>query len=87
VENARAVRLDPPVEALQPGFNRCFYLTPARTTTYRLIAEGFDSASAAALVTVVAKDAAPIRASDAATYHGSFTLIFASAAVPPSVRM
>jgi len=27
VENAKTVRLEPPVEQLKPGYNRCFYLT------------------------------------------------------------
>ena len=40
VENARAVRIDPPVEQLEPVRNRCFWVAPQRTTTYSLEAEG-----------------------------------------------
>jgi hypothetical protein len=38
VENAEAVRIDPPVETLKPSFNRCFPVTPAATTKYTLTA-------------------------------------------------
>src|SRR5574341_1059903 len=41
-ENARSVRVEPPVEQLKPFFNRCFQASPVKNTTYRLIAEGFD---------------------------------------------
>ena len=40
VENAVSVRLEPPVEQLEPRYNRCFQVTPLHTTTYRLVAEG-----------------------------------------------
>ena len=40
VREARAVRMEPPVEALTPALNRCFWVEPRRTTTYRLVAEG-----------------------------------------------
>ncbi len=52
VENARAVRLDPPVEPLKPLFNRCFPVSPSRTTTYTLTAEGADGGTASASFTV-----------------------------------
>jgi hypothetical protein len=57
VENAVAVRLTPPVEELQPGYNRCFQVTPERTTTYTLVAEGADGSSASQSVTVALKAA------------------------------
>jgi hypothetical protein len=41
VGNARSLRLDPPVEQLQPApLTRCFAVTPTRTTRYQLTAEG-----------------------------------------------
>lgn len=52
VENARAVRLDPPVEQLKPLFNRCFPVSPSRTTTYTLTAEGAGGGTASASFTV-----------------------------------
>ncbi len=39
VENATAVKLDPPVEELRPSFSRCFPVSPAKDTTYTLTAE------------------------------------------------
>lgn len=42
VENAKSVRVEPPVEELKPALNRCFQVTPTRETTYTLVAEGFD---------------------------------------------
>ncbi len=40
VENARAVRLDPPVENLTPSLNRCIEAMPERDTRYTLTAQG-----------------------------------------------
>jgi hypothetical protein len=79
VENARSVRLEPPLESLQPGFNRCFYLTPSRTATYKLVAEGFDGNSAAATVTVSVTPAAAPPPASSGPAHGLITLVFASA--------
>jgi len=39
VQNATAVRLDPPVESIQPSPTRCFSVSAAKTTTYKLTAE------------------------------------------------
>jgi hypothetical protein len=78
VENARAVRVEPPVEPLLPGYNRCFYTAPRRTTTYRLVAEGLDGTTATGSVTVAVKPAArPYETS--APARSLFTLTFASA--------
>ncbi len=52
VENAAAVRLEPPVEELKPSFNRCFAIAPKTTTTYTLTAEGADGKLASASFTV-----------------------------------
>lgn len=46
VLNAKAVRLDPPVERVWPALSRCFDVSPAATTRYTLTAEGADGASA-----------------------------------------
>ena len=40
VLNARAVRIEPPVESLTPSLNRCVEAAPERTTRYTLTAEG-----------------------------------------------
>jgi len=76
-ENAKTVRLEPPVEQLKPGTNRCFYLRPARTTTYKLVAEGFDGSTATQSVTVTVKPSVVEPASPEARL-GLFTLTFAS---------
>ena len=77
VENARSVRLEPPVEQLKPGYNRCFYLTPDRTTTYKLVAEGFDGSTASESVTVRVKPSAVPAPPE--FRPGLFTMTFASA--------
>lgn len=59
VENAVSVRLEPPVEKLNPGYNRCFQVTPTETTTYRFVAEdaGGSTVSQSVSVTVAVKAA------------------------------
>jgi hypothetical protein len=39
VANAKAVRLDPPVERVWPSVGRCFEVTPRKDTHYTLTAE------------------------------------------------
>jgi hypothetical protein len=78
VENARAVRIEPPVDELMPGYNRCFYIALQRTATYRLIADGLDGTSATQSVTVKVKPAPRQYAAPAAN-RGLFTMIFSSA--------
>ena len=48
VENANAVSMTPPVERLTPSLNRCFDVTPRRTTHYVLMAAGAGGQSATA---------------------------------------
>ena len=40
--NAKAMRLDPPVERVWPALSRCFEVTPSASTRYTLSAEGAD---------------------------------------------
>lgn len=40
VENAVAVKLDPPVEEVRPSWNRCIAVSPDKTTTYHFTATG-----------------------------------------------
>jgi hypothetical protein len=42
VLNARAVRMEPAVEALRPVLSRCFEIAPRASTRYTLTAEGND---------------------------------------------
>ena len=39
VNAAERVRIDPPVEQLQPAFSHCFQVAPLRDTDYKLTAE------------------------------------------------
>lgn len=59
VENARAVRLEPPVENLTPALTRCLWVEPRRDTTYTLIAEGLDGSVDSASFPVHVKPAPP----------------------------
>ena len=42
VEDAKSVRLEPPIEQINPSFNRCFQYAPAATSHIKLIAAGAD---------------------------------------------
>ena len=42
VENAKTVRLEPPIEQIAPSFNRCFQHSPTATSQIKLIATGAD---------------------------------------------
>lgn len=57
VANARSVRLEPPVEKIQPRLNRCFWVEPRRTTTYKLVAEGQQGETASETFTIRVKPA------------------------------
>jgi hypothetical protein len=57
VANARSVRLQPPVEEIRPSVNRCFWVQPERTTTYKLLAEGPLGETASETFTIKVKSA------------------------------
>jgi hypothetical protein len=59
VENATAVRLDPPVERVWPAMSRCFEITPAKTSTYALTAENAEGQTVSKSVTVQVGPPAP----------------------------
>ena len=42
VENAKTVRISPPVQGVYPSVNHCLEIGPERTTHYTILAEGFD---------------------------------------------
>ncbi len=42
VQNASAVRIEPPIEQLTPALTRCFWAEPHRDSRYKLVAEGID---------------------------------------------
>jgi hypothetical protein len=78
VENAASVRIEPPVQDLKPGYNRCFQATPERTTTYRLVAEGAAGGPVDKSVTVEVKAASRASAPFAGT-RSVLTAVFCSA--------
>lgn len=49
---AKSVRLDPPVEEIEPSLNRCLPVTPKRDTRYTLTAVGEDGKTATASIEV-----------------------------------
>jgi hypothetical protein len=55
VENARSVRIEPPIERLIPLPVKCFPYAPKRTTTLKLTAEGEKGGEASASLTVSVK--------------------------------
>lgn len=59
VENARSVRMTPPVEQLYPAFSRCFWVEPEADTTYTLYAEGHDGREISRSFTLHFKKAPP----------------------------
>jgi hypothetical protein len=63
VENARSVRLEPPVEQLKPAFSHCFQVTPNKTTIYKLTAEGLDGKTVSESFTVTVSGPAVSRGS------------------------
>lgn len=80
VENARAVRLDPPVEKLVPMFNRCFQVTLSRTTRFTLTAEGRDGSTASESFTVQVRGAQPASAPPQPAEQRRMIRLFASSA-------
>lgn len=52
VSNARAVRIDPPVQGVSPALSRCVEVQPKGETRYTLTAEGLDGQAVAQSTTV-----------------------------------
>jgi hypothetical protein len=59
VENAKTVRIEPPVDMVWPAISRCFDIAPSTATTYILTAEGEDKQSVSKSVTVQIGSAQP----------------------------
>lgn len=59
VDNARAVRLEPPIEEIRPLYNRCLEVKPRRTAVYTLIATGVDGGEARQSVTITVRPDRP----------------------------
>jgi len=52
VESAKSVRIEPEVAQLSPSINRCFEVTPEKTTTYTLSAVGTEGETVSESFTV-----------------------------------
>uniref|UniRef100_Q01ZA7 Uncharacterized protein n=1 Tax=Solibacter usitatus (strain Ellin6076) TaxID=234267 RepID=Q01ZA7_SOLUE len=59
VENARSLRLEPPVADVRPALTRCFWVEPKQDTTYSLTAEGSDGSTDFSSFRVRVKPAPP----------------------------
>jgi len=59
VQNAKTVRIEPPVDKVWPALSRCFDIAPSAVTTYTLTAEGEDKQPVAQSVTVQIGSALP----------------------------
>ena len=59
VRDARAVRLEPPVETLSPSLNRCIAVPVEAPTTFRLVAQGADGAEVSSSFSVNVVSAPP----------------------------
>ena len=59
VQNARAVRIEPPIEQLNPALTRCFWAEPHGNSRYKLVAEGFDGGQVSESFEVRVKPALP----------------------------
>jgi hypothetical protein len=57
VENAKSVRIFPPVATVLPAANRCLEIVPDHTTHYTILAEGFDGSIAMRPLTLVVETA------------------------------
>ena len=59
VEYARSVQINPPIQKLKPARNRCFSVTPERTTTFKLLVDGLDGTQLSESFTVKVNPAPP----------------------------
>lgn len=87
LENARAVRMEPPVEGVRPALSRCVEISPRTPTTYTLIAEGAAGAPASATVTVrvdARRHASPLSTARAAEPKAAGASFFADRQNTPS---
>jgi hypothetical protein len=60
VENARSVKLDPPIEKVSPALVRCFFVEPKADTFYTLFAEGADGSRDEATFAIRVRPAPPL---------------------------
>jgi hypothetical protein len=59
VENAKSVRLDPPIQQITPSYIRCFQHGPTASSEYKLIATGADGTEVTKSIKIDVGGAAP----------------------------
>jgi hypothetical protein len=59
VENAKSVRLEPPIEQIMPSYVRCFQHAPTTSSEYKLIATGADGTEVTKSIKIDVGGAAP----------------------------
>jgi hypothetical protein len=59
VENAKSVRLDPPIEQITPSYIRCIQHAPTTSSEYKLIATGADGTEVTKSIKIDVGGAAP----------------------------
>jgi len=64
VENARSVSISPDVRDVYPSKNHCLETTPQSTTSYTLVAEGYDGTIDARTLTLPVHPEQPARSKD-----------------------
>lgn len=55
VANATSVKIDPPIEQIQPSYNHCMEIAPKKTTTYTITAMNASGAKKSASLTLPVK--------------------------------
>jgi hypothetical protein len=61
VENARTVRISPPMADVFPATKRCLEIVPKHTTHYTILAEGFDGHVAMQSLTLPVEKLIPVK--------------------------
>jgi len=56
VENAKSVRISPPIPGVYPSVSRCLQVAPDHTTHYTIVAEGYDGKVAFQSLTLPVED-------------------------------
>ena len=62
VENAKSVRISPPIPGVYPSTRRCLQVVPKHTTHYTILAEGYDGKVAVQSLTLPVQSGPPVTA-------------------------
>ena len=61
VENAKSVRISPPVPGVYPSVRRCLQVVPEHTTHYTILAEGYDGKVVVQSLTLPVENGPPVQ--------------------------